>query len=48
MIIKFNLLPHEEKVVESRKKAISISFAQVYIFVLIILLTFYNWDSNQL
>ena len=40
MIIKFNLLPHEEKVVESPKKAISISFAHFYIFVLIILLTF--------
>jgi len=40
MIIKFNLLPHEEKVVESPKKAISISFAHFYIFVLIVLLTF--------
>jgi hypothetical protein len=40
MIIKFNLLSYEEKVVESPKKAISISFAHFYIFVLIILLTF--------
>jgi Tfp pilus assembly protein PilN len=39
MIIKFNLLPHEKKVAAS-KKAISISFANFYIIVLIILLTF--------
>ena len=40
MIIKFNLLPHEKKVVVSSKKTISISFAHFYIIVLITLLTF--------
>lgn len=40
MIIKFNLLPYKERLFGSPKIAISISFAHVYIFVLVILLAF--------